>query len=178
MTPLKKTVTKETKTKPVSIVKEKQEDISNTGITNVDTTQVESELEPIDKKKFDEIGDQSRAEESRYLRKKRLAELDEVKLRQQEQEKVAKLSKALQRLCGKGLEIIVKRLPDPETLSDTEREEFEEAAGDVLAKYLPGAFKYQEEIALTVILGAIVIPRLMPEKPSEPKLLKTTAGES
>lgn len=57
------------------------------------------------------------------------------------------------------LDIIVKRLPNPEPLTDIEKSLFNSSANKVFKKY-SGDFKYIEEINLTLVLVSVIYPRL------------------
>lgn len=57
------------------------------------------------------------------------------------------------------LEIAIKRLPNPEPLTDIEKGLFNSTANKVFQKYSVG-FKYIEEVNLSLVLISIIYPRL------------------
>ena len=83
-------------------------------------------------------------------------------------EEVAKLAKSLTRISEMGLEIVLRRMPDPKPLNETEREMWSESFAPLVAKYLPSAIKYQEEIGFGICLIAIFGDRMIKPKESKP----------
>lgn len=73
---------------------------------------------------------------------------------------------------GVVLDIIVKRLPNPVPLSETEKKYIDETGNKVLQKYL-GKSKYNDEIALGTVLISVLYPRLIKEKKKENPINET-----
>lgn len=83
---------------------------------------------------------------------------------EEENTEAKEFSNNIQGFASLGLEIIIKRLPNPVPLTEIEKTNFDIACNRIVLKYFDKIEKYNEEFALLTILSIILFPRLKKNK--------------
>jgi hypothetical protein len=101
--------------------------------------------------------------ETKYKKKKRL-ELEE---QQKAAENLKNQALGITQFLSSGLDIVCKRLPNPQPLTVFEKKMFEDSAAQMIAKYMPSMLQYGAEFSFSLSLIMIFTPRLIKPKKSQ-----------
>jgi hypothetical protein len=124
-----------------------------------------NEVPEIDKEKIETVKNEFNEEKikkekpktkSTYRTKKQIAE--------EEKQEKEQFIKSISNVGSFGMDLLIKRLPNPVPLSELETEQIDGLFSKVAYKYSSLLGDYQEETALFVVCSMVLLPRLKQDK--------------